>query len=77
MVTRKYNRKLFDSEQLLLNKKCDWGAIKILVDKRLDMVIKEIKYSNTLQFFSAIITKGSGKITRSKVKGSITVKLPR
>ena len=59
-----------------MDKKCERGTFKILVDKRLGMVIKIWKDSKTLKVFSTTMTKGVGKVTRSNGKESITVKSP-
>ena len=71
VVTCRDNRKLFDSEQLRLNKNCDRGTFKILVYKRLGMVIKIWKESKILKVFSTTIT------TRNKGRDLITVNLPK
>ena len=52
------NIKVFYSGKLLLDKKCDRGTLKILVYKRLGMVIKIWKNSNTLQVVSTTNTEG-------------------
>ena len=39
----KYNRKVFDSERLLLDDKLDRRKLKILVDMCLGMVIKKME----------------------------------
>ena len=75
--TCKYIRKVFASEQLLLDKKFDRGKSKRLVDNCLDMVIKIYKYSKTFKVVSTTMTEGVGKVTKWEVKDSITAKLPK
>ena len=45
-----------------------------MVDKRIGVVITRWKYSNTLQVFSNIMTKGVVQVTRKKGRDLITVK---
>ena len=49
----------------------------ILDDKRLGMVIKIWKDSNTLQVSSTIMAKCVGRVNRRKGTDSITVKRPK
>ena len=46
-------------------------------EKRLGMVIKIWKDSNTLQVFSTKMNRGFGKVTRRNGRDSITVKYPK
>ena len=64
--TIRANRKVFESEKLLLDKKYYRGTFKRFVDKHLDMVITISKYIQTLQVLSTKITKCVGKINRRK-----------
>ena len=77
VVTCRYNGKVFDSGHLLLDDKCDRWTFKILVYKHFGIVITRCKYIKTYKFVSTKMTKGVGKVTRTKFKGSITVKLPK
>ena len=70
------NRKLFDYEKFLLDKKCDRIIFKWLDDKLLGTVIRRCKYSKTLQVVSTTMNKGVGKVTMSNGRDLITVKWP-
>ena len=76
MGTCRANRKVFDSEQLLLDKKIDRVTLKILVEKRLFVVITIWKDSKNLHVVSTKMTKCVGRDTREKGGDSITVKCP-
>ena len=61
----------------MLDKKCDRGTFKRLVDECLGMDITRWKDSKTLQVFSNTMAKGVGKVTRRNGRESITVKRPK
>ena len=61
----------------MLDKKCDRGTFKRLVDECLGMDITRWKDSKTLQVFSNTMAKGVGKVTRRNGKDSITFKKPK
>ena len=68
MIKFRANRKWFDSEKLLLDKKWDRGTFKRLVVKCLGIVITRHKDSNKLQVPSTTMDKGVGKVAKRNVR---------
>ena len=66
MGTFRFNRKIFDSEKILLDNIFDKVTLKRLVENCLGVVITRCKDSNKLQVISTEMNKGVGKVTRRK-----------